>query len=254
MTLLGQRTNPLMLGNAAAQPFDYSPYMRQDAPAQPATAPKRGRGMFGNGRMIAGLVGDYISRLSGQQGMFLPMMQQRQEREQAMADAERQRMQPQRMSVGGNFVEYDPSTGQTRTLYQAPRDPQTFEDNSGNRWQMGPDGQTRMVFYDPTPRFDSNVTVNDRGEQVLVRTPRPNGFNPDGTARDGSPGGIQPGAIVRDPRRMTPDSAAPVLSSAATSQTITPADAARIRQSLGPNGQAAFERWLRTNNITIGGR
>lgn len=58
--------------------------------------------------------------------------------------------------------------------------------------------------------------------------------------------------VVEEP--MTPAQAAPTLSAAAQSQTITPEEAARVRQSLGPNGQAAFEDWMRRNNIVIGGR
>jgi hypothetical protein len=44
------------------------------------------------------------------------------------------------------------------------------------------------------------------------------------------------------------------LSAAARSRSISREEADRVRQSLGPNGQAAFERWMRENNITIGGR
>lgn len=43
-----------------------------------------------------------------------------------------------------------------------------------------------------------------------------------------------------------------ILSGASQSQVISRADAARVRQSLGPNGQAAFEQWLRDNNIVVG--
>lgn len=44
------------------------------------------------------------------------------------------------------------------------------------------------------------------------------------------------------------------LNAAAQSNTITPEDAARVRESLGPNGQAAFQQWMRRNNITIESR
>jgi len=44
------------------------------------------------------------------------------------------------------------------------------------------------------------------------------------------------------------------LGAAYNSRTITQVDAARIRASLGPGGQAAFEKWMRDNNIVIGGQ
>lgn len=44
-----------------------------------------------------------------------------------------------------------------------------------------------------------------------------------------------------------------VLNSAVSSQRITADEAARIRQSMGPNGQRAFENWARENNILIEG-
>lgn len=48
--------------------------------------------------------------------------------------------------------------------------------------------------------------------------------------------------------------AAPILRGAASSTVISPADAARMRASLGPNGQAAFQQWMQQHNVTIGGQ
>lgn len=50
---------------------------------------------------------------------------------------------------------------------------------------------------------------------------------------------------------MTAEEAAPILKSAAESQTITPEDADRVRRSLGPNGGAQFDQWITRNNIQI---
>lgn len=36
-----------------------------------------------------------------------------------------------------------------------------------------------------------------------------------------------------------------------TPATITPEQAAVVRQSLGPNGQAAFEQWMHGNNVSV---
>ena len=53
---------------------------------------------------------------------------------------------------------------------------------------------------------------------------------------------------------MTPQSAAPILQGAQAGNVVTPQDAERVRASLGPNGQAAFQRWMQANNIVIGGQ
>ena len=60
----------------------------------------------------------------------------------------------------------------------------------------------------------------------------------------------QPAAAASAPS-MTAEEAAPILKSAAESQTITPEDADRVRRSLGPNGGAQFDQWITRNNIQI---
>lgn len=60
----------------------------------------------------------------------------------------------------------------------------------------------------------------------------------------------QPAAAASAPS-MTAEEAAPILKSAAESQTITPEDANRVRRSLGPNGGAQFDQWITRNNIQI---
>jgi len=52
---------------------------------------------------------------------------------------------------------------------------------------------------------------------------------------------------------LTVDTAGSVLQQAAGNKTITRADAARVRESLGPNGQQEFQNWLKQNNITVEG-
>lgn len=53
---------------------------------------------------------------------------------------------------------------------------------------------------------------------------------------------------------MSNEAGGQVLSAAASGNVISAEEAARVRQSLGPNGQAAFEDWMRRNNIRIGAR
>lgn len=55
------------------------------------------------------------------------------------------------------------------------------------------------------------------------------------------------------PAPLDDNAAGSVLQSAAQSKVITPADAARVRASLGPNGQGQFNSWLTRNGITVEG-
>lgn len=82
-----------------------------------------------------------------------------------------------------------------------------------------------------------------------------------------TPGGVSEGATATNPQTgekivfrngqwaaaMSDQQGGQALSAAHRSQTISAAEAARIRQSLGPNGQAAFQKWMRDNNIVISG-
>lgn len=65
-----------------------------------------------------------------------------------------------------------------------------------------------------------------------------------------SPG--QPSTTGRElPEQVTPQGASAILGGASRSRRITQAEANVVRQSLGPNGQAAFQKWLTDNNIKI---
>jgi hypothetical protein len=125
------------------------------------------------GRMIAGHIGDALAQMGGMRPLFAPMMQAQQEAEQ------QRQQQLAALEARNDERAYQAAEWDRRQATQ--RSNETWEDNSGNRWRTGANGQPELAFYDPTPRFDSNVSINERGEQVLVRTPRPNGFNPDGT-------------------------------------------------------------------------
>lgn len=64
---------------------------------------------------------------------------------------------------------------------------------------------------------------------------------------------------IKDEPRPSPTpaksefNAAPILERAAASKTISPADASRVRTSLGANGQGAFDKWISDNGIRISG-
>ena len=55
----------------------------------------------------------------------------------------------------------------------------------------------------------------------------------------------------QQPETVTPEGAASILGNASRSSRITQAEANVVRQSLGPQGQAQFNKWLTDNNIKI---
>ncbi len=89
------------------------------------------------------------------------------------------------------------------------------------------------------------------------RAPPQGNIDAEPTSEDGysytpGPGGRANPANWR--QSMSPDQAGQTMGAAFRSQTISREEAERVRQSLGPGGQAKFEQWMRDNNIQIGAR
>lgn len=63
--------------------------------------------------------------------------------------------------------------------------------------------------------------------------------------------GATPAPTGKQPETVTPEGAASILGNASRSSRITQAEANVVRQSLGPQGQAQFNKWLTDNNIKI---
>jgi len=63
--------------------------------------------------------------------------------------------------------------------------------------------------------------------------------------------GAAPAPTGKQPETVTPEGAASILGNASRSNRITQAEANVVRQSLGPQGQAQFNKWLTDNNIKI---
>lgn len=59
-------------------------------------------------------------------------------------------------------------------------------------------------------------------------------------------------ATAATPQALTPDEGGRILSTARQSRTISAEDAQRMVASLGPNGQAQFQRWAQANGVTVG--
>lgn len=167
--------------------------------AAPMTAPPEKPKFFGEGgvgRAIAGNIGDFLLQYSGMQPIYAPAMQQR----QAAQQAERQRQQGLAEWVAKQ--EYE----------AAHRPPTYFDDNAGNRWAIGADGQPKLAFRDPTQKYVQQVVTDPDGSQRLIQVPVPNNVRQDGTfdnAVVGGGGRPAIGAVVADPRKAGGQSVAP---------------------------------------------
>lgn len=170
------------------------------------------------------------------------------------------------LDVSGVPQGYDPAwIEQQRTAFQFFADKPEVLSNAGK--------QAIDAGFEPgTPEYteavrrivSASMARPYTGGQGETRLYTPDVFGGGGQVQ----GGPQPGAIEdgyrfkggnpADPNSweqvMSDQQGGQTLSAAAQGNTITPEEAARVRQSLGPNGQSAFEQWLRENNIVIGAR
>lgn len=148
------------------------------APTAPAKPSFFGEG--GVGRAIAGNIGDFLLQYSGMQPIYAPAMQQRQAAQQA---------EMQRQQGLADWV--------AKQEYEAKNRPPTyFDDNAGNRWAIGADGQPKLAFRDSTQKYVQQVVTDPDGSQRLVQVPVPNNVNPDGTFGSAQIGGAAPQAPV----------------------------------------------------------
>ena len=128
------------------------------------SAPQRGGGV--NFRNIAGVLGDALAQASGGQARFLPQM---------MHDREQQRQLQLQQQQQAEQRAYEQAIWQQRQDYQRAHETSQFEDNGGNRWQVGADGRATLLFRDPNPRFEYREVLDGSGNKVLRAVPIPNG-------------------------------------------------------------------------------
>jgi hypothetical protein len=186
---------------------------------------------------IAGIIGDSLTQWRGGQPMFAQMQALRQK---AMYDAAMQ--QRERANKFADWQQQYDYEG----AHPKPANNDTENDYNYIASKLGPEAATQYL---------RNVAA---GTPIVVR-------NPDGTIQPVSrsefansqttPQAAPPGVTftpIGGAAPVTPAAAAPMLRGAVGSTVISPTDAARIRASLGPNGQAAFGQWLQQHNVTVG--
>jgi hypothetical protein len=113
---------------------------------QPQERPK------GDGtRRAIGILGDFLLGLGGQQGVYGPQAHQKKLLEQR-AQQEAMQSQMKRETDWQDWqrqYEYErknPKPGNSQ--------PYRFEGNDGDVYELGPDGQPRRIFDDPTPKMN----------------------------------------------------------------------------------------------------
>lgn len=155
---------------------------------QPAKPKFFGEG--GVGRAIAGNIGDFLLQQSGMDPIYMPNMLQQRDM------AERARMAEQKRMQDREDMQWE--------WQNKPRDeraPYRWEANDGSLMEVGPDGQPRQVYKDPTPKTTYISVDNSDGTKTVV--PVVNGQIMGGGQRP------QIGAVVADPRKQGGQAAPP---------------------------------------------
>jgi hypothetical protein len=180
------------------------------------------------GGAVGGLAGGRLSAIDLARKEQAEAARRQQERQEGLQDYTAKREIDQRFEAPGSDIELR-------------------EDNAGNVWHFSkrtglPMGE-QPAWVDRAPK----QIVHD-GMQINVPNPYMTQTPPPITAADwdrATPLGGEP---------MSAQQGGAALGAASRSDVITPEEAQRVRQSLGPGGQAKFEEWLRNNSISIGAR
>lgn len=216
-----------------------APQMGQIVP--PAAPSLKGGGFFGEGgagRPIAGYIGDALLQMSGMKPIYQPLAQENYQRslmakqaavnnsaewqkwlmQQMYKDAHPEQTADEKMLVASGLKPGTPEyQAAARDLVNRRSDPFITTSLPGGGFYGGP--QSQLI---PILQGGSSPAIS---APVGKLTPIPGGAAPQAPAP--SPGGYAP------PTR------------------INRAQAAQIRASLGPNGNAAFNQWLTAHNVQV---
>ena len=155
--------------------------------AQPL-APKKG---FDWGKLI-GVLGDSLSIAGGGQAQYVPNLLERRQLQDARQYAEQTYQRRRQDDLADYGVKQE-----IEAKYAKPPAPYRWESNNGSLLELGPDGQPKVVYEDPTPKI--NWVRADNGDGTFTMVPMgPNGpINVPGQAP-------QSGAPIAPKGKLTP--------------------------------------------------
>lgn len=157
----------MMQGVGSLRPMSGQPV---DVMQGPELKPKGG-GFFGSdgiGTTILGSISDYLMQVNGLQPTFGPSQLLRRQQELLA-----QRQQQQR--------EYEWQDWQRKQEWEAthrpPSAPHYWETNDGSLAMVGPDGQPKVLYKDPTPKTEYQTVRNPDGTITVYPMPQVGGAN-----------------------------------------------------------------------------
>lgn len=271
---------PGSTSTASAAPFTPTAYPVAPGATGQMPAPQAAAPTFGKPstlQTIAGIVGDSLAQWQGGQPLFAQTQAMRQKAAYDAAQANRERA----AKFADETAMYDyklahpqsDAPGETEKLLAASglvpgtpeyqtaakqalerrNDPFITTSLPGGGFYGGPQSQLLPILRGGAASGGAQGAAPPKGAIDYLRQNPSTSAQFDAKYGAGASAGIlQGGGQTTSP--MTPATAAPILRDAQARATITPVEAAQIRASLGPNGQAAFDQWLKQNNVTIGGQ
>jgi hypothetical protein len=142
--MFGQQFDPLSNGPFGTPGIGDGMNERQMGPPGMGMAPEPKKQAFfgqgGPGRAILGTIGDVLLQRGGNAPIYGPTIQQQNRLMQQQQMAEQQRMQERE-----DFI------WKQQNQKSAPY---RFESNDGSQIEIGPDGQPKVLYKDPTPKIN----------------------------------------------------------------------------------------------------
>ena len=155
------------------------------------TAPPAKAG-FG-ARDVVGIIGDALSAMGGGQGVYTQMKLRERDTAQRLQMAQQQRQ--------ADMEDWRAKFDYERQFPKAVA-PHYWETNDGSLGMIGPDGQPKIVFQDPTPKQET-IQVRDpaTGEVKWFKVPVGGGDPSVSPSPGGVPNRPAIGSVITDPRK-----------------------------------------------------
>lgn len=129
-------------------------------------------------------------------------------------------------------------------LGKETRAPYRWESNDGSLMEIGPDGQPRVAYQDPTPKITTIAVDNGDGTKTLVRV------GPDGRPIGEGLGGAQP--TPQAPAMAVPTAPVGALTPITDDEPMNTVSRDQYNAVVAIKGKAGTDAWLAKNNITVG--